>query len=71
MNSRLITLLAICFTLTVSCKDAQSNKTNGDQQGKPDFKPAPVMQPGNGAPVFNPPAENPDQRYSIEFVSKL
>ncbi len=61
MNSRLITLLAICFTLTVSCKDAQSGKTNGDQQGKPDFKPAPVVQPGNGngAPNFNPPAKNP------------
>ena len=59
MNSRLITLLALCLTLTVSCKDTKSGKTNGDQQGKPDFKPAPVMQPGNGAPVFNPPVENP------------
>ena len=60
MNSRLITLLALSFTLTISCKQASSTKTNGDQKGKRDFQTSSSKRgnPELGQPNDREPVEN-------------
>ena len=60
MNSRLITLLALSFTLTISCKQASSTKTNGDQKGKRDFQTSPLPERGN------PELGQPNDREPVE-----